>query len=289
MMYGYPSIGQAMGGAAPAAASACRCAQRCFCPPGRPCRCSGGCSCRHSQAVSRAAAWVDANEGELARRRSALRSRAYGLMQRRSAMQDDWNRRSRLNGMFARRFNWGPHLPRIARAIGSYNPRPDSNRFLFSLARWQGRNGLPANGLLTPNVWRALLAAIRQRPRPPMPAPWPAPWPAGWPAPWPAPWPGTAQAAWPPAAPTSPPWPGSGQPGAAGAPYAPPFDAATAAPGTDGSLPGMDAPAGMDGTAPDAGPGMQAQGDAGEPAAPPSEEMWPGYGLGFRARHPVPY
>ena len=182
MMYGFPSIDQAMGAAGPAAASACRCSQRCFCPPGQPCRCSGGCSCRQSQAVSRAAAWVDANEGELARRRSsALRSRAYGLMQRRSAMQNDWNRRSRLNGMFARRFNWGPYLPRVARAIGSYNPRPDSNRFLFSLARWQDRNGLPANGLLTPNVWRALLAAIRQRPRPPVPAPWPAPWPSPWP------------------------------------------------------------------------------------------------------------
>ena len=285
MMSGYPSIRQAMGGAAPAAASACRCSQQCFCPPGQPCRCSGGCSCRHTQAASRAAAWTESQEGELARRRSsAQRSRAYGLMQRRSAMQADWNRRSRMNGMFARRFSWGAQLPRVAGAIGSGNARPDSSRFMFALARWQKRNGMPANGMLTPNVWRALLNALRRRPVPPAPQ---SAWPARWPAPWPAPWPATPP--WPQAAPAAPAFPGTaaGAPGGQYSPYAPgePFAASPPFPAPDGDSVSAGGEPGL--PADDAA--MPLPGDQGAADAPPSEEMWPGYGLGFRSRHPVPY
>jgi hypothetical protein len=80
------------------------------------------------------------------------------MLQQRRTRQSDWARRTRLNSLFTRRFDWGASLPRVRSAIGSPFVRPDSRRFMFALARWQQRNGLPVTGILTPGVLRRLLA-----------------------------------------------------------------------------------------------------------------------------------
>jgi len=160
MMNGYPSIGQAM--------RQCRCQQGCVCLPGQPCRCSGGCTCSHANAASQASLrtrnWIESGENEMRRRSSRgawLRTRARNMLQQRVARQNDWTRRTRLNGSFARRFNWGPQMGPVSRVIGSPYPQPDSRRFMFALARWQQRQGLPVTGILSPSVWRRLLAILR--------------------------------------------------------------------------------------------------------------------------------
>lgn len=171
MMNGYPSISQALRQAGPAAGQ-CRCQQRCVCRAGQPCSCSSGCTCSHASAAPaghlRTRNWIESGESEMPRRtppattRSAwLRHRARNMLQQRQARQDDWRRRARLNGMFARRFNWGPQLGRVSRAIGSPYAQPDSRRFMFALARWQQRQGLPPNGILSPGMWRRLLAMLQ--------------------------------------------------------------------------------------------------------------------------------
>lgn len=160
MMNGYPSIGQAM--------RQCRCQQGCVCLPGQPCRCSSGCTCSHSRAASQASLrtrnWIESGENEMRGRSSRgmwLRTRARNMLQQRVARQNDWTRRTQLNSSFARRFNWGPQMGPVSRVIGSPHPQPDSRRFMFALARWQQRQGLPATGILSPSIWRRLLAILQ--------------------------------------------------------------------------------------------------------------------------------
>jgi|GEM_PF-3320642 len=177
MMNGYPSIGQAM--------RQCRCQQGCVCLPGQPCRCSSGCTCSHSNAASQASLrtrnWIESGENEMRRRSSRgmwLRTRARNMLQQRVARQSDWARRTQLNGSFARRFNWGPQMGQVSRVIGSPYPQPDSRRFMFALARWQQRQGLPVTGILSPSVWRRLLAILRSyqaRSAPIVTGAWPQP------------------------------------------------------------------------------------------------------------------
>ena len=174
MMNGYPSIAQAMqqaGSAGWPAAGQCRCQQGCVCQPGQPCRCSSGCSCSHASAASQASLrtrnWIESGENEMRRRSSRgvwLRTRARIMLQQRVARQNDWTRRAQLNGSFARRFNWGPQMGPVSRVIGSPYPQPDSRRFMFALARWQQRHGLPVTGILSPSIWRRLLAILQAYP-----------------------------------------------------------------------------------------------------------------------------
>lgn len=201
MMNGYPSIAQAMQQAGPAgwpAAGQCRCQQGCVCRPGQPCRCSSGCSCSHASAAAQASLrtrnWIESGENEMRRRSSRgawLRTRARNMLQQRVARQNDWTRRTQLNGSFARRFNWGPQMGPVSRVIGSPYPQPDSRRFMFALARWQQRQGLPATGILSPSIWRRLLAILQAYPVPsrpietggwPRPSAPPVPEPSGYPA-----------------------------------------------------------------------------------------------------------
>lgn len=170
MMNGYPSIAQAMQQAGPTAGQ-CRCQQGCVCHPGQPCRCSSGCTCSHASAATQASLrtrnWIESGENEMRRRSSRgvwLRTRARNMLQQRVARQNDWTRRTQLNGAFARRFNWGPQMGPVSRVIGSPYPQPDSRRFMFALARWQQRNGLPVTGILSPSIWRRLLAILQAYP-----------------------------------------------------------------------------------------------------------------------------
>lgn len=228
MMNGYPSIGQAMRQAGPVAGQ-CRCRQRCVCRPGQPCRCASACSCSQStvsQASLRVRSWTESGENELRSQRvrgAWLRARARNMLQQRRTRQQDWTRRTRLNSLFARRFNWSPSLPRVGSALGSPSLRPDSRRFMFALARWQQRNGLPATGILTPGVLRRLLAVMRQ---PPVASPWAQP-------PLPPAWPSQGAAdAWTPPPAAEPPPPASDAGAAA------PDDAAMPLPGDEGQADG---------------------------------------------------
>lgn len=191
MTNGYPSIAQAMQQAGPAgwpAAGQCRCQQGCVCRPGQPCRCSSGCTCSHASAASQASLrtrnWIESGENEMRRRSSRgmwLRTRANRMLQQRVARQNDWTRRAQLNRSFARRFNWGPHMGPVSRVIGSPYPQPDSRRFMSALARWQQRQGLPPTGILSPSIWRRLLAILQAYPirsGPIVTGGWPQP---GWP------------------------------------------------------------------------------------------------------------
>lgn len=170
MMNGYPSIAQAMLQGLPAAGQ-CRCQQGCVCRPGQPCRCSSGCTCSHASAAAQASLrtrnWIESGENEMRRRSSRgvwLRTRARNMLQQRVVRQNDWTRRSQLNGAFARRFNWGAQMGPVSRVIGSPYPQPDSRRFMFALARWQQRHGLPVTGILSPSIWRRLLAILQAYP-----------------------------------------------------------------------------------------------------------------------------
>lgn len=174
MMNGYPSIAQAMQQAGPVgwpAAGQCRCQQGCVCRPGQPCRCSSGCTCSHASAAAQASLrtrnWIESGENEMRRRSSRgmwLRTRANRMLQQRVARQNDWARRAQLNRSFARRFNWGPQMGPVSRVIGSPYPQPDSRRFMSALARWQQGQGLPPTGILSPSIWRRLLAILQAYP-----------------------------------------------------------------------------------------------------------------------------
>ncbi len=283
MMNGYSSIGRAMQQAGPS--GQCRCQQRCVCQPGRPCRCSSGCSCSHAASAaveSRTRNWIEAGEYEVRPQRNRAygsavqRARARSLLQQRQARQADWARRTRLNGMFARRFNWGPQMGQVGRAIGSPTPRPDSQRLMFALARWQRQQGLPPTGILTPALWRRLQALLRARPavQPVYVAPYPAPYPAPHSAPQPAAYPGPAggQYAQPDAQTYAPP---------AAAPFdpqpEPQFEPQF------GQQPDA-AAGGVAGPAPDDA-ALPLPGDPGEPGGE-SNEYAP---IGFRSRHPYAY
>lgn len=171
-----------MNGYANPAAGQCRCQQGCVCQPGQPCRCSSGCTCSHASAAAQASLrtrnWVESGENEMRHRSSRgawLRTRARNMLQQRLVRQDDWSRRSQLNGMFARRFNWGPQLEPVSRVIGSPYTNADSRRFMFALARWQQRQGLPVTGILSPSIWRRLLAILQSYPVGGMAGGWPQP------------------------------------------------------------------------------------------------------------------
>jgi D-alanyl-D-alanine dipeptidase len=59
-------------------------------------------------------------------------------------------------------FGWEIYAPAIGVEIGS-RCAPDSQRFASDLAAWQKRRGLPADGVLTPQVFEALKTAWRER------------------------------------------------------------------------------------------------------------------------------
>jgi hypothetical protein len=144
--------------------SQCCCQKQCQCAAGQACRCTSSCTCtqtQHPQGAQRAQNWSEASENEMSfqsYRNPWLRARARAMLQRRQLQQRDWRRRTTLNGLFTRRFNWGPRLPQMAGALGVPYMRPDSQRFMFALARWQRSRGLPVTGILTPSVWRSLMA-----------------------------------------------------------------------------------------------------------------------------------
>ena len=215
----------------------CRCARRCRCSPGGTCRCRSGCTCKQTRAApepSRVDMWTEASEGELRRpsafhrsmrtpyvssRQHSLRPRAQAAFQRRLFMQRQWRRRAGLNSFYSRRFGWGRHTRQIAGMLGCSSCRPGSPGFAMALARWQRRNGLPANGVMTPALWWHLRRSLFSRP-------------------------GVSSAAYsmpyPSMQPLSdaPPWGAIPEP-AMGPPEAPPGDAPT--PATDGGAPPEDA------------------------------------------------
>ncbi len=174
--------------------AACRCTRGCRGRPGVPCQCSTVCRCQPrpfvAAALARSDMWAEAGEGEL-RGRPVVRGRvmsagpagALGAMRSfggqespgerlarwaspRSLAQAARQRQSRrlrlrrerqwLNHVFARRFGWGPYVPRIAALIGCGPCTPGSEAFLLAMMRWQRARGLVASGVLAPGLWRRL-------------------------------------------------------------------------------------------------------------------------------------
>jgi hypothetical protein len=71
-----------------------------------------------------------------------------------------WKRAVTLNRIYGRKLGWRAHTRQLASALGMAMKPLDVWSFAQALARWQQRNGLPADGVLGPNTWVRLRAAI---------------------------------------------------------------------------------------------------------------------------------
>jgi hypothetical protein len=66
-----------------------------------------------------------------------------------------------LNRHYARLLGWQAHLSYIQRILGFATYIPDEATFAEAVARWQRRQGLPADGIIMPATWSRMLLAFK--------------------------------------------------------------------------------------------------------------------------------
>lgn len=66
-----------------------------------------------------------------------------------------------LNRHYAWLLGWQAHVSHILRILGFGNYLPDEAAFAEAVARWQRRQGLPADGIITPATWSYIVPTIR--------------------------------------------------------------------------------------------------------------------------------
>jgi hypothetical protein len=94
------------------------------------------------------------------KRRAALYVRTReGLEQAIAAINLD--RAVCLNRHYARLLGWQAHVSYLLRVLGFGTYIPDEETFAEAIARWQRRQGLPADGIITPVTWSHILLTIR--------------------------------------------------------------------------------------------------------------------------------
>jgi Putative peptidoglycan binding domain/Zinc carboxypeptidase len=71
-----------------------------------------------------------------------------------------WKRAVTMNRVYGRELGWKAHTRQLAATLGLTMKTPDVWSLAQALAHWQQRNGLPVDGVLGPNTWARLRAAI---------------------------------------------------------------------------------------------------------------------------------
>lgn len=73
----------------------------------------------------------------------------------------DLARAVRLNRHYARKVGWFRRRDEIARFLGFTASSPDDRALAVAVAGWQEQNGLGADGIIGPNTWKRLQAALK--------------------------------------------------------------------------------------------------------------------------------
>jgi hypothetical protein len=69
-------------------------------------------------------------------------------------------RATRLNRRRARLLGWRLYIDRIVRLLGFATSTPNERIFAEAVARWQTKQGLPADGVIGPNTWARMRLAL---------------------------------------------------------------------------------------------------------------------------------
>lgn len=76
----------------------------------------------------------------------------------------DLARAVRLNRYYARKVGWFRHRDDIDRLLGFTTGSPDARALAAAVAGWQVQNGLGADGIIGPNTWKRMKAAMPPEP-----------------------------------------------------------------------------------------------------------------------------
>ena len=82
----------------------------------------------------------------------------------RSSTGIDLGKAVRANRVYGVRLGWQDRIREIARLLGVTSDTPSEEVFANAVATWQRRHGLSVDGIIGPNTWRRMQAALRVTP-----------------------------------------------------------------------------------------------------------------------------